>query len=152
MRQKILHLFDEVEKIDKSSSKAAGESNLAANEASRGLSASYSAAGDVEHARNSANLSIQKAEQINKLTKELEKSQESEVPTTIRPVCFVSVKFKEGNQKDLYFVENPVYISGYNLISADSPLGKSLLGKGIGDRFFYTSGNQKFEGNVLEIE
>lgn len=152
MRQKILSLFEKVKKIEKSSSVAASESNRSANEASGGLISSYSAAGDAEHSRNSANLSIQKAETIKKLKDELERSLNSGSPEEIKPVCFISVKYEDGNQKDLYLVGNPVFITGFNLISASSPLGESLLGKEIGDHFSYTSGEQEFKGNVLEIE
>jgi hypothetical protein len=152
MRKKILDLFEEVKKVEKSSSVAANKSYRAANEVSGGLISSYSAAGDAEHSRNSANLSIQKAETIKKLKEELERSLNSESPENVKPVCFISLKFEGGNQKDLYLVENPVFITGFNLISASSPLGESLLGKRMGEQFSYTSGEQKYKGNVLEIE
>ena len=147
-----MSLLEKVKEIEKASSRAAKESYRAANEVSGGLISSYSAAGDAEHSRNSANLSIQKAETIKKLKDELERSLDLVSPEEIKPVCFISVKFEEGNQKDLYLVENPVFITGFNLISAISPLGESLLGKGIGDHFLYTSGEQKFRGDVIEIE
>ena len=152
MRQKIQQLFEEVKKIEINSSKVAHESNLAANEASGGLIASYSAAGDVEHARNSANLSIQKAKAVKALLEELEKSIALGTPETIKPVCFVSVKLDTGIQKDLYFVENPIFINGFNLISENSPLGNALFGKQVDDLFLYTSGDQNFSGKVLQIE
>ncbi len=151
MRQKISGLFDEVKKIEEKSSRAAKESHRSANEASRELTASYSAAGDAEHARNSANLSMQKYSAIKKLSEELQKSLDREVPGEVAAVCYVLVKFADGNKKELYFVENPVFIGGYNLISRDSPLGKSLVGKRMGESFSYTSGEQKFEGEILEI-
>jgi transcription elongation GreA/GreB family factor len=151
MRQKISELLTEVKKIEKISGDAAEKSQHAANVVSGALAASHSAAGDVEHARNSANLSIQKVAAVKKLAEELEKSLESEVPAYVKPVCFVSIKFEGGNQKDLYFVENPVFLSGFNLISKDSPLGKSLLGKAIGESFSYDSGEQKFLGVISEI-
>lgn len=152
MRQKISSLLEKVKEIEKTSSQAASESYRAANEVSGGLISSYSAAGDAEHSRNSANLSIQKATTIKKLLEELNRSLESNAPKNVQPVCFVSVKYEDGNQKDLYLVENPVFITGFNLISAGSPLGESLLGKEMGDHFSYTSGEQKFKGNVLVIE
>lgn len=152
MRQKILNLLEKVKKIEKVSKEAADKSQHAANEASGGLGASYSAAGDVEHARNSANLSIQKSKQIKKLADEIESSVNLEEPKVIKPASFVSVEFTDGNKKDLYLVENPVYIPGFNLISPNSLLGISLLGKGVNDYFSYTSGDQIFEGKILEIK
>ncbi len=152
MRQKILDLLEEVRKIEKVSKEAADKSHYAANEASGGLGASYSAAGDAEHARNSANLSIQKSEQIKKLAEEIENSVSLEDPKVIKPACFILVEFADGNKKDLYLVENPVYIPGFNLISPNSLFGVSLLRKGVGNYFFYTSGGQVFEGKILEIK
>ena len=151
MRQKLLDLLEKVKKIEKTSREAAVKSHHAANEASGGLVASYSAAGDVEHARNSANLSIGKAEKIKKLMEEIENSIGDDVPETAKPVCFLSVEYGEGDKKDLYLVENPVIVAGFNLISSNSPLGKSLWGKAVGDSFLYTFGEQSFSGKILEI-
>lgn len=152
MRQKIQKLLIEVKRLEEVSNKAAHESNRAANEASAGLIASYSAAGDAEHARNSANLSLQKAATLKKLMVELESSLSAQIPITAKFVCFVSVELGGGATKDLYLVENPVFISGFNLISPDSPLGAALLEKRAGDLFLYKSGTQSFSGKILEIE
>lgn len=151
MRQKIYDLLSEVKKIEQISAKAAKASHSSANEASGGLGASYSAAGDAEHARNSANLSMQKYSAIKKLSEELQKSLDREVPEKVAAACYVLVKYSDGSEKQLYFVENPVYVSGYNLISHDSPLGKSLSGKKVGESFSYTSGEQKYEGEIVSI-
>lgn len=151
MRQKLLDLLEKVRKIEKTSREAAVKSHHAANEASGGLVASYSLAGDVEHARNSANLSIGKAEKIKNLMEEIESSIRNGVPETTKPVCFLSIKYEGGDKKDLYLVENPVLVAGFNLISSNSPLGKSLLGKAVGDSFSYIFGEQSFGGKILEI-
>ncbi len=151
MRQKILYLFEKVKEIETISAEAARKSHHAANEASAGLVASYSAAGDAEHARNTANLSIQKSRQIKKLSQELSKALDQETPEKTLPVCFVSVQFEDGSQKDFYFVENPIFLSGFNLISPASPLGASIMGKRVGEEFSYKSGEQNFKGKVVDI-
>lgn len=156
VRQKISSLLKKIKEIEKTASRAANESHRAANEVSGGLVASYSAAGDAEHSRNSANLSIQKAETIKKLLVELEKSLDSDIPKFVQSVCFVSVKFEDGNQKDLYLVENPVFISEFNLISSKSPLGEALVNKKVGSSFSYLSGTKSnvhaFRGSIISIE
>jgi transcription elongation GreA/GreB family factor len=152
MRTKISELHNKVKALAESSSQAADKSWLAANEVSGGLISSYSAAGDAEHSRNSANLSLQKAAAIKKLMTELEESRHLNIQEIIKPVCFVSVEFSDGNRKDLYLVKNPVFIMGHNLISPSSPLGEALVGKRSGDLFLYTSGGQSFSGKILEVE
>ena len=151
MRQKILDLFNEVKKLEKTSAEAARKSHSSANEASGGLVASYSAAGDAEHARNSANLSVQKAKQIKKLMDEIEVSLNDEPPTAAKPVCHVSIKFDDGRISEFFFVNNSVYLTGLSLISPDSLLGKSIIGKVVGERFEYRVGETKYAGVVSEI-
>lgn len=151
MRQKILDLFEKVKELEKVSSKAANESHKAANESSSGLIASYSAAGDVEHSRNTANLSLQKATTVKSLLKEIERSKNVETPSIVQPVCFILVEFENSNKKEPYLVDNPVFIDGFNLISPNSPLGNSLIGKSLNDYFYYSSGEQEFSGKILEI-
>lgn len=151
MRQKLAVLFERVKELEKISSKAASESHKAANESSSGLTASYSAAGDAEHSRNTANLSLQKAATVKDLLREIEKSKDMEIPNVIQSVCFVLVEFENGSKKELYLVDNPVFIDGFNLISPSSPLGSSLLGRSANDYFYYSSGEQEFSGKILEI-
>ncbi len=150
MRQKISDLLNEVKKIEKKSGSAASNSYNAANEASGGLSSSYSAAGDAEHSRNSANLSMQKHMAIKNLEAELKESMYLELPKSIEPVCYIKITMS-GNEKELYLVKNPVYIAGFNLISPISPIGEAILRSKVGDLFLYKNGDQTFTGKVLEI-
>jgi hypothetical protein len=152
MRQQILDLLKEVETLESAAADAATKSQKSANEVSGGLVASYSAAGDAEHSRNSANLSIQNAKQLKQLKEELEKALNSGAPKTISPVCFISVVFDTGYKKDLYLVENPVFIQGFNLISTESPLGKSLEGNRVGDMFTYKLEDRHFTGHIERVE
>jgi len=152
MRQKIFNLLKEVEKIEKVSRTAAGKSSQSANEASGGLTGSYSAAGDAEHARNTANLSIQKAKQIGALLKELEVSMMVNTPETVQPVSYVSLDYQNGVEKNFYFVENPVFIPGYNLVSPISPLGKAVSNKTVGNSFSYTIDGKNYVGKIARIE
>lgn len=152
MRQKIKELLEAVKKSEAESGRAAKESKFAADEVSGGLVASYSAAGDAEHARNSANLSIEKAKGVKNLMEEIKKAISLETPKTVVPVCCVSVKFIDGSSKDLFLVRHPMSISGFNLISVDSPIGKSLLNKNIGSRFSYVLEDQRFDGEIIGLD
>ncbi len=151
MRQKINELFEVVKKIERGSNEAASKSSESANEASSGLTASYSAAGDAEHARNTANLSIQKHGLIKKLVEELEEAVNEKVPDTISPVTFVVLEYANGKRKSFYVVENPTYINGYNLISIISPIGRGIGEKKIGDSFSYIVSDEVYAGKILEI-
>lgn len=88
MREKIKILFDRVKRMTEESERYAKESKLAANEASHGMATSYSVSGDVEHAKNTALLSLQKLQQMKKLLSEVEKELEQKPPK--QSVRFVS--------------------------------------------------------------
>jgi transcription elongation GreA/GreB family factor len=152
MRPKLGQLLEKVGEMNEVVGKAARQSKMAADEASGALATSYSAAGDVEHARNSASLSMQKALAVRKLFEEIEADLSGGAKNVIEPACFVVAEFEDGTQKEFYLVRNPVFIAGFNLISSESPLGLALTGKRVGETFFYESGPQNFNGKVLEIE
>jgi transcription elongation GreA/GreB family factor len=150
-RPKLSELLGKIEELSLVVERAAKESKLAADEASHGMAQSYSVAGDVEHARNTANLSLEKAKQVKKLKEEIEASLNTEVPTAVGPVCFASLEFDDGSKKDIYVVENPVFVSGFSLISINSPLGKTLKERKVGEPFSYESSSQSFKGKILGI-
>ena len=108
MRQKIRRLFDVIKKLEESSARIAHESKSAADEASEGLTASYSAAGDAEHARNTANLSIGKHKIIKNLAKELNDGLDSDIPEKIETPCFIALKINGGEANYVYLVNNPI--------------------------------------------
>jgi len=138
------------EEVEKAESAATG-SKQAANEASHGMATSYSVAGDVEHAKNTALLSLQKLNQLKKLKEEVDAALEKNKPDKVSPVCYVTLRFADGRTSEFYFVKNSVYVSGINFISPDSLLGKSIVDKPVGANFSYTAGDQKFSGTITEI-
>lgn len=150
MREKLNDLFVVVEKQVEISKAASSESRKSANELSAGLVASYSLAGDVEHSKNSANLSQQKYEAIKRLFEELKECVYTERPNVIQIPCYIKISMS-GVTKDLYLVNNPVFVSGYNLISSDSPIGKAVAGLKTEDLFLYKNGDQTYTGKILEI-
>src|SRR3972149_8556904 len=74
----------------------AKSSRKAAQEVTGGVLTSYSAAGDIEHATNAANLNEEKVAKMKLFLNELEKSLELPVPEKIEPVSFFWVKFSDG--------------------------------------------------------
>jgi hypothetical protein len=150
-RTKLGQLSERLSVDIKKAEAAAVSSKQAANEASHGMATSYSVAGDVEHAKNSALLSLQKLELLTKLKEEVDEALEAEAPVTATPVCYVELGFDDGRNSAFYFVKNPVYISGLNLISPDSLLGAAIIGKKAGDKFSYKVEERNLSGIVSLI-
>ena len=138
MRLKLLELQKIIEIEVKKAEIAAGKNKSASDEVGHGMTASYSVAGDVEHAKNTALLSQQKLEQLIRLSEEIAGEATKELLSVIEPACYFSVKADDGSLKKFYFVRNPVYIPGLNFVSPDSPVGKTVSGKSIG--FSFSSG------------
>lgn len=151
MRSKLLDLREVLDEEIKRAEKSALETRRSANEVSGGMAASYSVAGDVEHANNTALLSQSKLTQLKKLKEEVESSLTKDAPKAVEVGCYISVKFQDGSQKDFYLVNNPVYLSRFNLISPDSPIGKAMLNKTRGSSFKYELNDQSFTGEILDI-
>lgn len=151
MRQKIKDLLNAVEKQLEISKIASNESRKSANEASAGLVSSYSIAGDVEHAKNSANLILQKYEATKQLFEELQQNLYLDVSNIVQVPCYVKM-YISGTHREFYLVKNPILVKGCNLISPESPIGKAVIGLRAGDPFLYKNGEQTFTGKILEIE
>jgi hypothetical protein len=150
-RTKLKDLAVRLEEEIKKAERATAGSKQAANEASHGMATSYSVAGDVEHAKNTALLSLQKLNQLKKLKEEVDAALENNKPDKVSPVCYVILQFADGRTSEFYFVKNSVYVSGINFISPDSLLGKSIVSKPVRASFSYTAGDQKFSGVISSI-
>lgn len=99
----------EVKKADKNYVKA----KESAEEIAASAAASPSQAGDRYHSQGTADIAKQKLNNILSLEKELEEKKEK--------VCF------EHQGEIVYVVDNPVLITGFKIISSNSPLGKKIL-------------------------
>ncbi len=131
---------------------AAKSSRKAAQEVTGGVLTSYSAAGDIEHATNAANLNEEKVSKMKLFLAELEEALTFPVPQAVQPVCCFSVKFEDGGSQDFILVNNPVYVEGFKIISKDSPIGKVVLGKRVGESFEYEVDGVRTSGVVFGIE
>jgi transcription elongation GreA/GreB family factor len=150
-RIKLKILAERLGKEIKKAEVNAKESKKSANEISAGLVGSYSIAGDVEHARNSALLSLQKLDLLKALALEVSVSLREEIPSKIIPASFITLTFDDGRTSEFYFVKTPVNILGIRFISPNSIFGKSIVNKSIGDSFSYTVEDQKFSGKISSI-
>lgn len=142
MRTKLQELYQKVVTEIETAQKSVNANKHSANLISGGLVGGYSIAGDVEHSRNTARLSEDRLQKLLNLKKELSESLET-APEEAQPICLVTIETDTG-AKSFYFVKNAVYLSGFSLVSPDSPLGQSLLEKKVGD--------VSFSGKILSIE
>lgn len=152
MRVKIEELKERVDAEIESAKKSAKENRKSANLIAGGMASGYSIAGDLEHARNTALLSEQRFDNLIKLHKELELGAKEATPQSVIPVCFVTIQPRMGEKKEYYFVKNNVYIKELNLITGNSPIGKAIFGKKVGEEYSYVSDDASFTGEILEIE
>lgn len=152
VRQRLEKLIKVLREDIKDFEVVAKSSRKAAQEVTGGVLTSYSAAGDIEHATNAANLNEEKVNKMKLLLDELEEALELPIPEKIEPVSFFWVKFSDGNLGEFFLVDNPVYVEGFKIISKDSPIGKVVLGKKVGEGFEYEVDGGRTSGVVLGIE
>ncbi len=80
-----------------------------------------------------------------------------EIPgQTANPPCYISLDFGHGEKKEFYFVSRGAQLPNLVLITQESPLGQSIIGKKQGEKFTYqiekTEGKVTFSGKIDKIE
>jgi len=74
----------------------------------------------------------------------------------IKPVCFVSLEFENGQPQNFYFASKRFELPGLQIIGAGSPLGQAIEGKKKGDSFNYQIKRDDqtitFSGKIVKIE
>jgi len=128
MRIKLNLLLDFVITEFKKAEKRNKNATDSALEIARSAALSPSQAGDRFHSQGAADLAKEMFETVSKLKIEIEKNIENKIPETVSIPCFIKL---EG--MDIYLVDNPILVNGFNLISKESPLGSSLVRKKVGD-------------------
>ena len=147
-RKKLLVLLKTLEKEVKISRKRFEDNKRSANETSKTAAGSWSAGGDREYTANQAMISKKAFEQIEKLYNEISKAAKLPLPEVVKPPCYIQAEIKDKSIK-FYLVENVINLSGIRLVSSNSPLGKRLEGKKIGDSSSAKSGLSGIK--VIEI-
>lgn len=143
-RQKLFELYKQLEAQVKNAERIARATKDAANELSHAAIASPSTSGDREHATNAAYINQEKLVKLIALKDEVGEAMNEEIPKKIEPVCYFN---------GYYLVSKPMYLRGFSLISPESLLGKSILGKKAGESYEYKSeSGQKISGVITAIE
>jgi len=96
--------------------------------------ASPSMSGDRHYFESHAKFSTKQVEAYKKLLNEVESVSEK-IVTTVEPVCFVELKFEDGDIIEGFFVSQTVLIPGILLFTPNSPVGTAIIGKGVGENF-----------------
>ncbi len=147
MRSKLVELSRILDKKVRKARDFAEQTKESANEVAKTAAGSWSAAGDREHSRGQAEITQENLNKVEAIKKEVERSVDKELPLKVEPASFVKIKFDDGTTDEFYFVENPIFLSGVKFASPSSPLGETILGKGVGERFKFGKG-----GAILSIE
>lgn len=148
MRPKILILIEKVESELKKANDYAAKTKEAALEIAKSAAASPSQSGDREHSKNQAEIAAEYLKNL-EVSRELLLSIEQNTPQKVQANVFVKLEYDDGQVQEYYLVKNPIKLSDLKIISKESPLGKSLLGLKIGDKFKVT--DPPLSGKVLEI-
>lgn len=133
----MIELSERLKKEIKKAGSFAEKAKESAMEIARAAALSPSQSGDRVHSENQAKITAEAFIKLKHLHDEIDKSLNKSVPEKIEPVCFVNGEF--------YFVTTPIYLPGIKLVSVESPLGRKLLGKKVGDKIkFQLSSFQVF--------
>lgn len=134
-RHSIQQLLDDLESQIIKAERFFKENEKTSNEVIKASSASWSAGGDVLYAQGQAKVVKENLDRLIAFRDEVKVAIKSKKPELISPVCFVKIKYQNIDKPaEFYLVSEPVYLSGYKFVSADSTLGKMLLGKKEGDK------------------
>jgi transcription elongation GreA/GreB family factor len=150
-RQKLLELQQSLEKKARKAGEFAIKTKESANEVARSAAGSWSAAGDREHSHAQAVIVEENLNKLKRTSEEIEAFINRPVPEKIEPVCFMTLVYDNGEEKEFYLVRDPIHLQGFNLISPKSPLGQSLIGKRVNEKFEYELEGQKTSGRVTKI-
>lgn len=146
-------LNDQIEK----SQKFAEKNKKTSDEVTKASSASWSAGGDILYAQGQATITKENLEALKAFKAKVEKEIKEPVSETVIPTCFVTVKYDNLDKpSSFYFVESPVYVSGFKFVTVDSNLGKIINGRKKGDKLLTKTTNEFGEVDtsleILEIE
>jgi hypothetical protein len=161
VRPTLQKLFETVnDNLPKAEDNAKNVSAIAV-EMSKAAGPSPSMSGDRNQVEVQAEHTIKAHDRLMLLKYELEGELEKSIPLEIRPACVVVLKFdSESAPETFVLVNNPTDVDRHIstvLISPESPLGSSLLGKEEGDSFQYEVRNNEtsstvFNGTIIKIE
>ena len=134
VRKKLETLLNSVEKVLSIAEIRYEETKTAAEEMSKTSRTSWSAAGDRVYADGQKQVNEQNQAVLLKLKVELENAVTKPAPSQVETPCFIKFDIS-GNKTEAFFVKNIVNINNHRLLSENSPIGKELNGKKLGEKF-----------------
>lgn len=74
--------------------------------------------------------------------------------TKVATPCWIEIEYDHPvtARVGFYFLSVPILLSGVKIISLNSPLGKAIMGKGIGNHIEYQSSEGKITGVIRNLE
>jgi transcription elongation GreA/GreB family factor len=99
--------------------------------------ASFSQSGEREIYGIAAELAESTLHELQALREEVA-SASNETVTTAQPVCFVELDYDDGETEQCYLVSSVAKLQDITLITTQSAVGKTILGKGVGETATYT--------------
>jgi transcription elongation GreA/GreB family factor len=155
-REKIKILLEIVDRKISELNRVAEQTLQSALEISKISASSPSTSGDREHAVNQAILNKEALDRLRSFREEVCEALSQSPPHIVQPICFVSLRYKDGQMDHFYFVNKATYLGEVKTISLASTLGKAILNKAVGDRFEYKikAGNRKERksGEIISVD
>ena len=148
MTRKLNELLLALEKEEKVVRKRVEENRIAFNEVSKSALTSWSAAGERDYAEGQAKINQDYHSKVLKLIEEVKEAHTKDKEKVSSP-GFVLVQTGD-TASEFFVVDEPINLDGMKLVSKDSPLGNSVLGKTEGESFEYLVGGKKVKGEVLQ--
>ncbi len=125
-----------------------------ATAAKRAKGFSRSMQGDRRYFEEADRITQESLANLMALKKEIEAASE-EIVKIAQPVSFINLEDENGEDY-FYLVNRPANLSGIQLLTPDSPLGKAILGKKEGEKFSYQLEREgqttTFSGRIKKIE
>lgn len=143
--------------------KKARENAYKADEASKFIMTGPSQSGDKQslplrdkyHVEKAADLTHEYLQRLELLKKEIKAADETP-KDTVEPVSLVEIEYDDKSRLQFILVKNAVSLAKHLFISTDSPLGRAILSKKVGDEFSYTlkqnDSQKRYSGRIVRVE
>lgn len=154
-RDKLLFLGKTLSKEIHDVQVSADKTRQDAYEVARSAAASPSQSGDRFHATAQADIVQKRLDDINTTLVEIKKATDEKIPTKITKTCYVELLINDNTLHRIFILKNLVSLPiEEKIVSADSLLGKAIVGKKAGQNFEYDPSGTgvKVKGVVNTIE
>jgi transcription elongation GreA/GreB family factor len=144
-----------LDKLDQEIKKAKGLAQKRETAAKRAKSFSRSQQGDRRYFEDADRLAQESLINLLALKNEIEAAS-NEPAKEAQPVAFITLEHEDNEIDSFYFVNRAAGLSGVQLLTPDSPLGKAILGKRAGEKFSYQIEKEgqttTYSGQIQKIE